>query len=177
MITTLYKLTWQDNQTRGGMTWGPGVTHTATGNKSQDLCSDAWIHAYESPELAVLMDPIQGSFGTTARLWEARGKTAKSDGTKIGCRRLTTIREIPLPIVTTEHRVTFAILCALRVYANPAFTRWAVRWLAGTNRFYAAAADAAAYAAADAASAASSYAACALDLKQIALDAIRKSRI
>jgi len=39
-----------------------------------------------------------------------------------------------LPKVTTEQRVRFAILCALKVYKKKKFTQWANRWLSGKDR-------------------------------------------
>lgn len=36
---------------------------------------------------------------------------------KCGCKTLTTVREIPLPAITTEMRVRFAILCAKEAWA------------------------------------------------------------
>ena len=50
-----------------------------------------------------------------------------------------TVREIPMPALTTEQRVKIAIRCALRVWANVDFTRWAERWLNVIDRSAAAA--------------------------------------
>jgi hypothetical protein len=113
------------------------------------------------------MDPIHAILLPDAILWEAEGDIVVNDGTKVGCTRLTTLKRIPIPAITLEQRVTFAIKCALHVYKGPSWVAWARAWLANTNRdAYAAAtnaaaaayayayADAAAYAAADAADAA-----------------------
>ena len=45
-----------------------------------------------------------------------------------------TVREIPVPVLTTAQRVEIAIRCALRIWANVDYTRWAERWLDGTDR-------------------------------------------
>lgn len=119
----LYKLTDSSYRTRRGMRWGDGVTNHAEPGEPA-LCSPTVLHAYASPLLAVLLAPIHVSFDDM-RLWEAEGEIAVSDGTKVGCKTLTTVREIPLPTVTTEQRVKFAILCALEVYDDPAFAAWA----------------------------------------------------
>lgn len=138
---TVYKLTDENGQTYAGTQWGPGITHTAAGNESQSLCSDAWIHAYESPLLAVLFNPIHANFQNPI-LWEAEGVIGKRDGQlKCGCRTLTTIRQIPLPVITIEQMVKFAIYCGLEVYENEDFVTWANNWLNGSDRT-AAAADA-----------------------------------
>jgi hypothetical protein len=147
-MTILYKLTNADDQTRGETQWGEGVEHTADGGG--ELCTAAWIHAYVDPVLAVLMDPIHGCFlDSDAHLWECDGDVGVDDGTKVGCTRLKTLRRIPIPEVTTEQRVRFAILCALEVYDDPDWVKWAKGWLDGKNRA-AYAAHAAARAAADA---------------------------
>jgi hypothetical protein len=136
----LYKLTDRDGQTWGGTQWGPGISHSGTGEG--ELCGPGWIHAYEHPLIAVLMNPIHANF-QNPRLWEAEGEVALRDGQlKCGCKTLTTVREIPLPKITTEMRVRFAIMCAKEVCAYPAWNAWADRWLSGEDRSEAAAAKA-----------------------------------
>lgn len=128
----LYKLTDQNRRTYGNTEWGEGVTHTAKG--TGPLCSSGWIHAYEHPLLAALLNPIHANFSNPI-LWEAEGEIGIRYGQlKCGCASLTTIREIPLPSITTENRVRFAILCALRVYTDPEYRRWAEGWLDGRDR-------------------------------------------
>jgi hypothetical protein len=45
----------------------------------------------------------------------------------------TMILEVPLPAVTDEQRVKFAILCALKVCKEPSFVNWANGWLDGSD--------------------------------------------
>lgn len=146
-MSTLYKLTNGDGQTRGGTQWGPGMSHSGTGEGG--LCGPGWIHAYESPLIAVLMNPIHADF-KNPRLWEAEGEIAIRDGQlKCGCATLTTIREIPLPEITTEMWIRFAILCTKEAStaavgeAWKAWNAWADKWLSGEDRSAAAAAAAA----------------------------------
>jgi len=128
----LYKLTDGDGQTRNGTQWGPGVSHSGTGEG--ELCGPGWIHAYEHPLIAVLMNPIHAGF-ENPRLWEAEGDVGLRDGQlKCGCATLTTIREIPLPEITAEMRVRFAILCAKYVRVCSAWNAWADKWLSGEDR-------------------------------------------
>jgi hypothetical protein len=105
------------------------------------------------------MNPIHANF-QNPRLWEAEGEVALRDGQlKCGCKTLTTVREIPLPKITTEMRVRFAIMCAKEVCAYPAWNAWADGWLSGEDRTQAAdAADAAATAARAAAARAAAWA-------------------
>lgn len=143
-MTTLYKLTDQDGYTRrdydNACLWGEDVSHSGTGEG--ELCGPGYIHAYTHPLLAVLLNPIHAKFHSP-RLWEAEGKIAKSDrGLKVGCATLKTIREMPLPVVTTEQRVRFAILCAKTVCTDAAWLAWASGWLDGTDRTVRAAAAA-----------------------------------
>ena len=141
----LYKLTDGDGQTWGGTQWGPGVSHSGTGKG--ELCGPGWIHAYEHPLIAVLLNPIHANF-PNPRLWEAEGEVGLRDGQfKCGCKTLTTVREIPLPSITTEMRVRFAIMCAKEVCADLPWNAWADRWLSGEDRSEAADAAAAAEAA------------------------------
>ena len=131
---TLYKLTNENGCTFGCTRWGPGIKNVATGDQRQDLYSDGWIHAYESPLLAVLMNPLHAAF-QNPKLWEARGVIGKREGQlQCGCRTVTTIRELPLPAVTEEQRIRFAIYCALAVSTNEYFITWAHNWLNGVGR-------------------------------------------
>jgi hypothetical protein len=137
----LFKLTDGDGQTRNGTQWGPGVSHSGTGEG--ELCGPGWIHAYEHPLIAVLINPIHANF-KNPRLWEAEGEVGLRDGQfKCGCATLTTVREIPLPAITTEMRVRFAIMCAKEVCACLSWNAWADRWLSGEDRSAASASDAA----------------------------------
>ncbi len=149
-MANLYKLTDSCGKTHNGTQWGPGVSHSGTGEGG--LCGPGWIHAYEHPLIAVLLNPIHANF-QSPRLWEAEGEVGLRDGQlKCGCRTLTTIREIPLPSITTEMRVRFAIMCAKEVCADFSWNAWADRWLSGGDRS-GASADAAATAAGAAAEA------------------------
>ena len=131
---TLYKLADQSNQTENQTQWGEGVTHTTTGIPAK-LCSAGWLHAYEHPLLAVLLNPIHANF-LAPRLWlaEGKGEVLREGQLKCGVKELTTIREIPLPVVTIEQRVRFAILCAKAVYRNKRWNAWADAWLSGEDR-------------------------------------------
>ena len=159
MEQTLYKLTDSEGQTHGGGTvniqWGPGVTHEAAGPADGPLCSASWIHAYEHPLLAVLLNPIHANL-KNPQLWACKGEIGNRDGPlKCGCRALTTVELLPLPQITTEQKVRFSIGCAWP-RASESWKKWATDWLSGKDRTAEAAraAAAAAWAAAEAAEAA-----------------------
>jgi hypothetical protein len=150
-MTIYYKLTTQEGKTRNETQWGENVTHEATGDIKQDLCSNAWIHAYTHPLLAVLMNPVHADIENPI-LWEGKGEgEAKFEPLKCGFRKFTTLKKIPLPEVTDVQKVAFGILCAKEVYKDSSWNQWADKWLSGEDRTKSsanAAADAAAYAAA-----------------------------
>ena len=128
----LYKLTDESGQTYGGTQWGPGVTHSGTGEG--ELCGPGLIHLYTDPLLAALLNPIHANFAHP-RLWEAEGDVARTDrGLKVGCVSAATVREVPLPEVTTEQRVGFAILVTRAVCEEPSYVRWATAWLDNSDR-------------------------------------------
>lgn len=140
----LYKLTDAKGQTRGETQWGVNITHIA---KDPDclprLCTGTIIHAYRTPIMAVLMNTVHACF-LQPRLWEAEGEVAVDDGTKVGCRELTTLKEISLPRMTIEERIEIAVRCAMAIFKGRQFTEWANRWLDRTDRTTPAARDAAA---------------------------------
>lgn len=130
----LYKLTDEHERTFNNTRWGKNVTHQAVGN-GRSLCSDGFIHAYTNPILAIIMNPIHAKFNNPI-LWEAEGKVIIDDGTKVGCKSLTTVRRIALPIVTIENKIRFAIKCASLVYDNKEWKNWADRWIKNIDRSY-----------------------------------------
>ncbi len=137
MGTFLYKLTTQDFKTRQGYrnecTWGENVSHSGTGVGR--LCGPGWIHAYTSPLLAVLLNPVHAGIANPV-LWECShsGVALNDNGLKVGCRALTTLRQISLPAISVNQKVIFGVLCALEVYRAPSFVKWANDWLAQANR-------------------------------------------
>jgi hypothetical protein len=133
-MKTLYKLTDQNNKTHNETLWGPGVKRKATG-KRYELCSDGLIHAYEDPLLAVFISPLHVNY-SNPKLWKAKTTCKKivRDGTKVGVKSLTTIHEIPLPVVTLTQRIAFGILCAKKVCSDTKWNKWADKWLSGEDR-------------------------------------------
>lgn len=129
----LYKLTNDEDQTRGGMQWGENVTHRVRCAGAK-LCTREVIHAYEHPLLAAILSPVHVSF-KHPQLWEAKGVVVARDGQlKVGVKRLTTLHKIPLPEITNEQRVQLAIIIALKVARASGFTTWAKSWLNGDDK-------------------------------------------
>ena len=127
------KLTDANDRTKGGLQWGPGVTHSVDWGGKR--CEAGCLHYYAHPLLAGFFDPAHANFGPDAHLWscEPSGQMV-TDGTKSGCETLTTIERIELPAWTTEQRVQLAVRLSLRVYSRPDYVRWANAWLDGSDR-------------------------------------------
>jgi hypothetical protein len=137
----LYKLTNENGNTYGNTHWKEGTMHVAEKGKGS-LCSKFWIHAYHNPQMAVLMNPVHAHFKNPI-LWEAEGVIGKSDGTKVGCKKLTTTKQIPLPKLSTTQKIEFGIRCAMKVCEDEKWKIWAKNWLKNIDRSYAYAAHAA----------------------------------
>lgn len=130
----VYKLTDGRSETKRNTVWGEGVSHEAPGEGT--LCSAGWIHCYIDPHIAAFMHKVHVPFENPI-LWEAEAEPPfKCEGQlKMGCRKLTTIRKLPLPTISIEQRVEVAIRCALAVgNKTDEFTAWANDWLAGIDR-------------------------------------------
>ena len=133
MKKRMYKLTDQNMQTHRGFQWKLGEVKTTSGKG--DLCGPGWLHCYTDPLLAVLLNPIHADI-QNPRLFlaEVSGKSKHDHGLKSGYTRMTLIKEIPVPDITTENRVKFGIFCALEGYRDPGFIRWAEGWISGADR-------------------------------------------
>jgi hypothetical protein len=129
----VYKLTDQNSRTFNNTQWGENVTHETNGEG--DLCTKGWLHFYSSPELAILMNPIHADFANP-KMWLAKAEGIFKDdfGRKSGCTKLTTLREIPVPVITETQKIAFGILCALEVCDDKEFQKWANNWLENKDR-------------------------------------------
>lgn len=115
------------------MKWEIGVTNTATG-KGTRMCSSDLLHCYAHPRLAVLLNPIHANIANP-RLFEVScSEIIANDNLKMGCKSQTLVKEIELPVFTTEQRIEFAIRCALQVCSDARFRTWAENWLSGEDR-------------------------------------------
>jgi len=128
-----YKLTDKNDQTYGGCQWGKDVTHTADGKG--ELCTRHWIHYYDDPILALLMNPAHANF-KQPHLWgcEIEEPTKHDHGLKSGTVKLTTIKRLRKKRITKEQFVKFGILCVKQRYSDRKWNKWADNWLNGTDR-------------------------------------------
>ena len=138
----LCKLTNQELQTYNKTQWVINEWQEVAGKG--ELCSESWLHGYEHPLLAVLLNPIHANIATPRLFAIEVGEIIKNDaGLKFGSNKMRLIKELELPQVTLEQRVKFGILCALEVCQDAAFVTWATGWVSGEDRSQKAAADAA----------------------------------
>ena len=152
-----YKLTNAEGKTRNDTQWGLGISHCGTGKGP--LCGPGWIHVYDSPLLAVLLNSLHVAF-QDPRCWECEvsGKHLDDHGLKSGWEVCTTMAEVALPVATVEQAVVFGILCAREVYRGAQFVEWSDNWLSGRERSALAAS----------ASASAAWAAKSIDLQRLA---------
>jgi len=120
-------------QTYEGFQWKIGKIVRTSGKG--ELCSHGWLYCYDSPVLAVLLNPIHADI-ENPRLFKCKcgGKTKNDNGLKRGYSEMTLISEVDLPEITTDQKIKFAILCALEVYKEPIFKKWTESWLSGKDR-------------------------------------------
>jgi len=153
-----YKLTDQDLKTFNDFQWEVGKEYEISG--IGELCSDGWLHYYHHPLLAILMNPIHADI-KNPRLWEveANGDHLDDKGLKGGCTKMKLVKELPLPEISLNQKISFGILCSLEVYKEESYVKWANDWLSGRNRTASAARTIHTVHVDDAASYAASYAA------------------
>lgn len=129
--TPLWKLTDDRMQTYGGYQWALKDTRSAPGRGP--LCSAGWLHAYRHPIVALMLNV--GDTGIpNPRLFRAEGAIGYTDaGLVVGCTALRLLEELPVPGITTQHRVRMALLSALKVYYEPEWVQWAESWFRGAR--------------------------------------------
>lgn len=108
----LFKLTSQAGITPNKTQWGENITHTIPEyNRTTVLCSSGVVHAYESVNQALLLNPLHAAGEVVAQEWD-----------KLGCHERTTIKHVDVPdwyanaATRKKVRLQFAILCAAAAY-------------------------------------------------------------
>ncbi len=135
----VWKLTTAEHTTHNATLWGEGVSNpkgVLTGRGG--LCGSGFYHGYDSPYLAVLLNPIHANI-TGPVLWQAewRGEREDDYGLKFGATEFRTVQIVEAPRFTTEQQVAFSIFCAALVWDEstcPAWQEWSVKWLVGEDR-------------------------------------------
>ena len=97
------------------------MTHTAEGRphwQGRTMCTDEVIHAYRSPEIAAFANEIHAEIRSPL-CWSARGRVLVEDGLKVGCKTLTTLETVPLPVLTREYKTKIALITAIEENLAP----------------------------------------------------------
>ena len=98
------------------------------------MCTDQVLHCYNHPLLAVVFNPMHANI-QNPKLFEINvDKIVNTDGLKFASKSQTLIEEIPLPEISTEQKVEFAIRVAKTVYKEKKWNEWADKWLNGEDR-------------------------------------------
>ena len=127
-----YKITDKNMQTHGGCQWEVGKIQEIK-KKGNTLCTDEVFHYYDTPELAVIFNPIHGVY-IDYRIWEIEGDEVNHDSLKGGSKWQKIIKEIPIPKISLEQKVKFGIFCSKKVYKYKEWNKWANDWLSGEDR-------------------------------------------
>jgi hypothetical protein len=84
--------------TRDNTWWGEGVTNQVRRCKDPYLCSSTVIHAYRNIDLAYLFCWQHGwGYNVDKVLWECEGRVVVESFDKVGCFKLTTIKQLIPP--------------------------------------------------------------------------------
>ena len=129
-----YKLLTQDLKSHNDTQWQIGVPITIA-KKGVKMCSDQVLHCYNHPLLAVIFNSFHVLI-ENPKLFEINvDKIVNTDGLKFASKSQTLIEEIPLPEISTEQKVEFAIRVAKTVYKEKKWNEWADKWLNGDYEF------------------------------------------
>jgi hypothetical protein len=104
----IYKLTDQNLQTYYGFQYKRNRWVKVLCDSYEPLCTQYWLHAYEHPYLAVLLNPIHAQI-RNARLFECkwRGKIKNKSWLKLGVSEIILKRELELPVFTDRQKRRF----------------------------------------------------------------------
>jgi hypothetical protein len=144
-----YKLTDKNMRTYNGFQWELGKEYTIE-KKGNTLCTDEVFHFYDDPRLAVIFNSIHANYKNPL-LFKCKCDEVIHDGLKGGSKKMKLIEQMELPKINLNQKIAFGIKCALHIYFDKSFVKWADNWLSGKNRSAAAAAEVYAAATADAA--------------------------
>lgn len=130
-----YKLIDQKGYTRHGQEgetfWLDGQEKEAQG-KGSKLCSTDVIHFYNDPIIAIIMNPTHANIPNPRLIEIEIDEIVAPDELKGGCKKAKFIKEIPVPEVSLNQKVRFAIQLALFVskhWKSDEWVKWAELWL------------------------------------------------
>jgi hypothetical protein len=105
-MDTIYKITKPDSTTKNNTSWGKHITRMADSSKPAKLCTEGVIHGYRSALRASLFNILFTGYSTGwPQLWVAEGVIVVEDCVKIGCRGMTTLYQVPFPLISVDEKV------------------------------------------------------------------------
>ena len=128
-----YKLTdskgFTQRRRAGETLWKVGTTVVPTGS-GNGPCGPGVLHAYISPEVAVLGNPIHAEI-QDPRLFRVEAEHWTTDGLKRWTTKpVNVLEELPIPVLTVGERVAWVICLIPSIVTRD----WAVSWLSGADR-------------------------------------------
>jgi hypothetical protein len=132
-----YKLVDQDGYTRKGSQgetlWLPVGSKVRPTGEGDQPCGPGVLHAYISPEVAVLMNPIHGDIPNPRMFKVISDVKWKTDGVKRWTQgECTVLAKVEVPKISLEEKVAFALCVA----PHESTREFAVKWLSGKDRSY-----------------------------------------
>jgi hypothetical protein len=122
----LYLVTDENNKTIQHQ-WGENITH-------EESNPNYLFNTYDDPHLAHFLFPAYDTF-IQPKLWECHGEQeVNATDIRLKFRKLTTLKEIDIPLPTKQQRINFAILIGLNLVLNQDFKNWAVNYLNETDQ-------------------------------------------
>lgn len=127
-----YALTDPDGSTPKGERLEPGK-FIEDARSGKDLLARLGAYCGDSPLVAALVSPLATEDG--ARMFQINRWKVSADPTQ--AQMYTVVKEVtPVPRVTLEQKLAFALLVLLQVYKNKNFQVWAQRRLSGEDRSF-----------------------------------------
>jgi len=130
----VYKLIRQDRTTRYGFKYPPKGERLPELSGRGDLCSDGFYHGYAHPLLAVLHAPLHVEADYTKMIEIEVPEVYAPDQMKLGFTTGVVGKVIPLPKVTDEQKIRYAIGSACSICQKKSFREWADNWISGKDR-------------------------------------------
>lgn len=128
----LYLMTDEHDYSHGYRYWFPGAVHSTSGQGG--LFGPGWILCFRNPILAAFLAPTHDPY-EHPRLWLGEGDIGICDhGLAIGSQKLTAIKRVRLPELSSDQRIHLAIMASRKVYQEESYVEWTDRWLDGKRR-------------------------------------------
>lgn len=125
-----YVLTDRDGQTPKGEKLVPGKL-IEDGRSGKDLLARLGACCCDDPLVAALVSPLASENG--ARMFQINCWKVSADPAQ--AQMYTVVKEVtPVPQVTVEQKLAFALLVLLQLYKHKDFQVWVHRWLSGEDR-------------------------------------------